>query len=54
MAHLFTSVTVLRWLVFYVFPVFMASVRVLKMIVLFKRGTIADKKVSRRRGGCKV
>ncbi len=34
-----------RWLVFYVFPVFMLAVRVLKGIVLFKRGHIADKKV---------
>ncbi|GLC40248.1 hypothetical protein PLESTB_001309300 [Pleodorina starrii] len=32
-----------RWLVYFVFPVFCTSVIILRGIVLFKRGTIADK-----------
>ncbi|PNW70905.1 hypothetical protein CHLRE_17g738350v5 [Chlamydomonas reinhardtii] len=32
-----------RWLVYFVFPVFCTSCMILKGIVLFKRGTIADK-----------
>ncbi len=45
-----------RWLVYFVFPVFCTSCMILKGIVLFKRGTIADKEVgggrwSPRRGG---
>lgn len=36
-----------RWLVYFVFPVFCTSCMILKGIVLFKRGTIADKEVGR-------
>jgi len=32
-----------RWMVYFVFPIFMTAVIVLRGIVLFKRGTIADK-----------
>ncbi|KAG2489453.1 hypothetical protein HYH03_012089 [Edaphochlamys debaryana] len=32
-----------RWLVFFVFPIFCSAVVTLKGIILFKRGTIADK-----------
>ncbi|KAL6764393.1 hypothetical protein V8C86DRAFT_2475292 [Haematococcus lacustris] len=32
-----------RWLVYYVFPIFMTSCMVLRGVILFKRGSIADK-----------
>jgi hypothetical protein len=35
-------------LVFYVFPVFMMAVHILKGVVLFKRGRIVDKEVCTR------
>lgn len=35
----------LRWMVYFVFPIFMTSVIILRGIVLFKRGKIADKQV---------
>ncbi|KAJ9516830.1 hypothetical protein QJQ45_027249 [Haematococcus lacustris] len=35
-----------RWLVYYVFPIFMTSCMVLRGVILFKRGSIADKQVT--------
>ena len=35
-----------RTMVFFAFPVFITSVNILRGIILFKRGTIADKDVS--------
>ena len=34
-----------RWAVFFVFPVFMTSVIIVKSVVLFKRGAVKDKNV---------
>ena len=39
-------VWVSRWAVFFVFPVFMTSVMIVKSVVLFKRGAVKDKNVS--------
>ena len=39
-------VLVFRWAVFFVFPVFMTSVIIVKSVVLFKRGAVRDKNVS--------
>ena len=39
-------VLVCRWAVFFVFPVFMTSVIIVKSVVLFKRGAVRDKNVS--------
>ena len=36
-----------RTMVFFAFPVFITSVNILKGIILFKRGSIADKDVSK-------
>ena len=38
--------SLLRWAVFFVFPVFMTSVIIVKSVVLFKRGAVKDKNVS--------
>ena len=34
-----------RWAVFFVFPTFMSAIRAIKSVILFKRGSIADKQV---------
>ena len=48
-AHICITITfdtTCRWLVFAAFPVFIAGSVIIKVIVLFKRGVIADKEVS--------
>jgi hypothetical protein len=37
-------------MVFFVFPIFMTSVNIIKGVVLFKRGAIADKQVMAHKG----
>ncbi len=40
------ALSVCRWAVFFVFPVFMTSVIIVRSVVLFKRGAVKDKNVS--------
>jgi hypothetical protein len=37
-----------RWAVFFVFPTFMGPIKAIRCVILFKRGAVADKLVSRR------